>query len=125
MIDRRSFIKVCVGTLAAIGVVAIPTLPQDAVAQIKPEPKHPKDVVCRDFQPQITIQDYRPGEPMVFQDLRMDGDCEMCQFENRCLCSGVKFELYGNDKNGKWQPELWNRKLQNKWYRQVVKGAKA
>lgn len=91
MIDRRYFLKVCVGTVAAIGALAIPTLPQDAVAQIKPEPQHPKDVVCKDFSPQITIQDYSPGETIKYQDLRMDGNCSMCQYEHACIGNGTKF----------------------------------
>jgi hypothetical protein len=37
-LDRRSFFKTCLGTVAAIAVTAIPVLPKDAVAEaVKPE----------------------------------------------------------------------------------------
>ena len=65
---------------------------------------------------QITIQEYKVGETIKYQDLRMDSDCDMCMHENHCMTDGKKFRKYGDD-TGRFIPEQWNEKQMYNFYR--------
>ncbi len=110
---RRKFFQVIAGGLGYIALAAvIPYRPAFPEPVVKEKEKHPKDVICKDFQPQITIQEYKPGEPVKYQDLRVNPECSMCMFEDRCSCRGAQFTA----KTGTLVPEIWSEKLQKKWY---------
>ena len=113
-IERRGFLKACAGILAGVAIAPVipfsPALPE----VVNKKEKHTKDVLtCKNFSPQITIQDYNPGAPVKWQHLSMNGDCQMCMYEDKCTCGGKKFieSLKGNC------PEYWNEKLQRQWYK--------
>jgi hypothetical protein len=112
------------GTLAAAAIPFVPSPPK-AVAKPEPEriidislPTKPDKAVCRDFAPQVTIQEYKVGGTINYQDLRFDDECEMCMYEDRCMCSGKAFEKYG-DGSGRFIPEQFNKRLQNTLYRKL------
>jgi hypothetical protein len=123
-LDRRKFIK---GIGAALAMAVVPILPKipeipvdDTEVPIGKQNGIMQEYPCKDYNCQVTIQDYSPGETIKYQDLSGDGCCDTCMYENRCLQSGTKYERYGADAQGRWVPELWNKKLQNKWYRKFM-----
>ncbi len=120
-LKRRDFIRGCAGTLAGIGIaMVIPFQPEIPGLFANKKEKHPKDVLtCEDFSPQITIQDYVPGAPIKWQELKMDGDCSMCKFEKNCTCCGQKFI---ETIKGMLNPEVWSRKVQAKLYKASITG---
>lgn len=125
-LDRRKFLK-CIGAGMAMAFVPlIPKIPKIPIEDKKipeipePEPlRQVKTVDCPDFSPQVTIQDYSPGQTITYQDLRVDGDCEECMYENMCLTSGRRYEKYGD--GGKFNPKAWNEKVNNKLMRSMAK----
>ena len=126
MIDRRGFFKVCMATLAAIAVAAVPAFPKDAVvsemAQYRPKKKHPKDVVCNcpDFVYHAVMRDYSTGEIIKFEDLSKDKSCNICIRAKQCTQTGKEYVRL----SGQFVPEKWNRKLQARWYSNFMKGYK-
>ncbi len=131
---RRNFFKVVgvgLGTLA-LGKIA------PALAQFKPDQKHPPDVLCskpspgrrellgdewlcRDYLPRVTVQDYVPGQKMDFRDLSKDKqDCSKCQYEAGCTCSGERWRKRGEKGARTKYPELWSKKLQKQFYNDIV-----
>lgn len=118
-IERRSFIK---GIGAALAMVVIPVLPKIPKIPVS-EPEIPETlpengtVSCRDYMAQVTIQDYKVGDTIRYQDLAGGARCETCLHEPRCIASGKKFEGYNK---GKFCPEKWNKKASNKAYREVI-----
>jgi hypothetical protein len=127
-LDRRKFIKGIGACLAMAIVPILPKIPEIPVDDTKEYETggHLKyqNFQCKDYNCQVTIQEYTPGEPLKYQDLTGDGNCDTCMYENRCLQSGIKYEHYGNDSQGRWVPEMWNKKLQNVWYRKFMKDLK-
>ncbi len=125
---RRNFFKVVTGGLGFLAVSAF--IPVNAVLTRRyPKKKHPKDMICgkqngimqenpcKDFSPQVTIDDYNPGAPVKFQDLRVDPECVKCMYESNCTCGGHKFV-----KRTEGQVyEYWNEKLQREWYNNFKK----
>lgn len=119
---RRNFFKVLAGGLGYLALSAIiPHRPTFAQMAIKPKGKHPPDVLCgsqdvitcEDFAPQITIQDYVPGEEFPVQALdKVKRECKFCMYKGNCAQDGVKF--VGTD--GKFVPEIWNKRVLKKWY---------
>jgi hypothetical protein len=98
--DRRSFFKVCLGTIAAIAVAAIPVFPKNAVAAAV-EPRPPENVKfvdnwkCNDYLFRPTIKDYIPGKPLGYyfdQPGQLEApSCNKCLFEDACTCSEAGF----------------------------------
>ncbi len=122
---RRNFFKVLAGTVGAVALTAIvpfkPSFPEvEAQSAIKPKGKHPKDVLCQDFNPQVTIQDYKPGETIKYIDLaKIEHKCNNCMFEDRCTCTGERF---CGLESGQYVPEIWSKKLMKKWYEKSFVG---
>ncbi len=84
--NRRNFFKVVAGGLGYIALQAI--MPFDStLAHIKPEDKHPKDVVCQDFVPQINVYEYNAGETIPYQDIKLPArQCANCKYSAKGMC---------------------------------------
>jgi hypothetical protein len=126
--ERRKFIKWMGAGLAMAFVPVLPKIPEIPVEE-ETEIIHastlPGSTRCPDFAPTVEIIEYTPGMEIPYEDLsKKEPVCENCHHEPRCMGNGRKYERYGNDAQGRWVPELWNKKLQNKWYRRFMEDIK-
>ncbi len=65
---------------------------------------------CVDYCPNVTIQEYVPGETIKFQDLGANPSCDKCLYFAKCTCKGKHFED---------SLALWNKKLQARLYKEA------
>lgn len=119
--DRRKFIKGMFAGVAMAFIPALPKIPEIPVEEAIPEVPEPvaKQFTCRDYAFRPTIQDYKPGESLKYQDLSEDPCCDNCLYEPRCLLSGQKFERYG-DGTGRFNPKQFDKRCMNKLYQNII-----
>lgn len=126
-ISRRGFLGKSLKALAVavvapviVPLIKTPTLTANPVPITEPSVDvveiTKSDVVldCRDYSPQITIQDYVPGQKLVYEDLWADPySCAKCMYFDHCTATGGKYEKIDSKR---FIPEIWSRKLAAKFY---------
>ncbi len=123
---RRNFLHVVAGGLGYVSLLGL-FIPS-AHAQLKPKPKHPKDVLCG-FQPspgsrplfsmEIICRDYiarevLPGD-INRQDLIHDQDCSKCNYEDECKASGTRFAFAKRKLTRTFYPALFAKVYNNEF----------
>jgi hypothetical protein len=132
-LSRRGFLS---KTLKGLAVAAIaPILP--AVTKsitANPVPNTDNDALkgraikvrkyefsCKDFQPQVTIAEYKPGETIAYQDLsEVEPSCMDCQYAHACTANGKQFVKHEPDMHKPFIPEIWSKKLHAKFYEKTI-----
>lgn len=127
-LSRRGFLgKALKGLVVAAIAPILPTVTKSITANpVPPVPNIDNDALigrviksrkyefsCKDFSPQITIYDYKPGQTIPYEDFSdVKPSCTGCQYAHACTATGKKFV-----KHKPFIPEIWSKKLQAEWYK--------
>lgn len=123
-LSRRGFLGKSLKALAVVAIapVAIPKVIAEITANpvppiVKPIPE-PTSFPCKDFQPNITIADYKPGETIPYQDLlAIEPSCMECQYAHACTATGKRFVKHEPAQHKAFEPEIWSKELQARFYK--------
>jgi hypothetical protein len=127
-ISRRSFLGKSLKTMAvaALAPVIVPLIKTKSITANPVPPVQDKGEVikvrkwkgieCNDYSPQITIQDYRPGETIEYQGLGRYPSCKSCMYNAKCTCNSKEFQS---------ALEYWSRNLQERLCKETFLSSKS